>query len=69
VTLVMGMDQHRAQSRRCWLDTETGEVSRARVAGGPRWGPEIPDAVRGCGSRGCVGGDDGWRFVVEELPT
>jgi hypothetical protein len=27
----MGLDQHRAQITAEWLDTETGEVSRARV--------------------------------------
>ena len=28
----MGMDQHRAQITAEWLDTVTGEVSRARIA-------------------------------------
>jgi hypothetical protein len=31
VTLVMGMDQHRAQISAEWIDTITGEISRARV--------------------------------------
>ena len=31
MTVVMGLDQHRAQITAEWLDTETGEVSRARV--------------------------------------
>ena len=30
--LVMGMDQHRAQISAEWIDTITGEISRARVA-------------------------------------
>jgi hypothetical protein len=30
--IVMGLDQHRAQVTAEWLDTATGEVSRARVA-------------------------------------
>src|ERR1700749_640268 len=32
MTIVMGADQHRAQTTTEWLDTETGEISRARVA-------------------------------------
>ena len=37
MTIVMGLDQHRAQITAEWIDTETGEVSRGRVrAGGPR---------------------------------
>ncbi len=28
VTVVMGLDQHRAQITAEWLDTDTGEVSR-----------------------------------------
>ena len=31
MTIVMGLDQHRAQITAEWLDTETGEVSRGRV--------------------------------------
>ena len=32
MTIVMGLDQHRAQITAEWLDTESGELSRARVA-------------------------------------
>jgi hypothetical protein len=32
MSIVMGWDQHRAQITAEWLDTETGEVSRSRVA-------------------------------------
>jgi hypothetical protein len=32
VTIVMGLDQHRGQVTAEWIETETGEVSRARVA-------------------------------------
>jgi hypothetical protein len=32
VTLVMGMDQHRAQISAEWIDTITGEISTARIA-------------------------------------
>jgi hypothetical protein len=38
VTLVMGMDQHRAQISAEWIDTITGEISRARVAPADRAG-------------------------------
>jgi hypothetical protein len=40
VSIVMGVDQHRAQISVEWIDTITGEVSRARVA------PADRDAVR-----------------------
>jgi len=32
VTIVIGLDQHRAQITVDWPETETGEVKRARVA-------------------------------------
>ncbi len=38
MTVVMGLDQHRAQVTADWLDTETGEVSRARVMPADRAG-------------------------------
>jgi transposase len=68
VTIVMGLDQHRAQITADWLNTETGEVGRARVT------PAHRDGVRGFLGR--FSGQDlevaleattGWRFVVEEL--
>jgi transposase len=68
VSIVMGLDQHRAQITADWLDTETGEVRRARVA------PADRAAVRRFLER--FGGQQlevaleattGWRFVVEEL--
>ena len=68
MTIVMGLDQHRAQITAEWLDTETGEVSRKRIA------PADRDGVRRFASQ--FGGQQlevaleattGWRFVVEEL--
>ena len=60
MTLVMGMDQHRAQISAEWIDTITGEISRARIA------PADRATVRrflarfdGARARGRVGGDDG----------
>src|SRR3982751_4490898 len=65
VAIVMGLDQHRAQITADWLDTDTGEVTRARVApadrAGVRWflerfaGRELEVALEGT---------TGWRFVV-----
>src|SRR4051812_25596758 len=64
----MGLDQHRAQITADWLDTASGEVSRARIAPADRGG------VRRFAGR--FGGQEfevaleattGWRFVVEEL--
>ena len=40
MTIVMGLDQHRAQITAEWIDTDTGEISRARVA------PADREAVR-----------------------
>ena len=68
MTIVMGLDQHRAQITAEWLDTSSGEVSRCRVA------PADRDGVRRFAGR--FGGQElevaleattGWRFVVEEL--
>jgi hypothetical protein len=36
--ILMGCDQHRAQLTTEWVDTSTGEVSRARVAPADRAG-------------------------------
>jgi hypothetical protein len=36
MAIVTGLDQHRAQITADWLDTDTGEVSRARVSPGHR---------------------------------
>jgi transposase len=67
VTVVMGLDQHRAQITAEWLDSEIGEVSRARVM------PADRDAVRRFLSRFAgqqlevaLEATTGWRFVVEE---
>jgi transposase len=68
MTIVMGLDQHRAQITAEWIDTSTGEVSRTRIA------PADRDRVRRFAGR--FGGQElevaleattGWRFVVEEL--
>ncbi|MGI8557616.1 MAG: IS110 family transposase [Solirubrobacteraceae bacterium] len=68
MTIVMGLDQHRAQITAEWLDTETGEISRARVV------PAHREAVRrflarfgGQELEAALEATNGWRFVVEEL--
>jgi hypothetical protein len=64
----MGLDQHRAQITGEWIDTETGEVQRMRVAPADRahvreWlsrfdGRELEVALEAT---------TGWRFLVQEL--
>ena len=68
MAIVMGLDQHRAQITGEWIDTSTGEVSRARVA------PADRAAVRrflarfaGQELEVALEATTGWRFVVEEL--
>jgi transposase len=68
MTIVMGLDQHRAQITTEWIDTETGEIGRARVA------PAHRESVRrflgrfsGQELEVALEATTGWRFVVEEL--
>src|SRR5580704_4541890 len=68
MTLVMGMDQHRAQITAEWIDTITGEISTARMA------PADRATVRrfltrfdGSDVEVALDATTGWRFVVEEL--
>jgi transposase len=68
MAIVMGLDQHRAQITAEWIDTDTGEVSRARVA--PALRPDVRRFVkRFAGQRLEVAleATTGWRFVVEEV--
>ena len=68
MTIVMGLDQHRAQITAEWLDTLTGEISRARVAPADRAGVRR-FLRRFCGQalEVALEATTGWRFVVEEL--
>ena len=68
MTIVMGLDQHRAQITAEWVDTETGEIGRTRVT------PAHRDSVRtflarfaGQQLEVALEATTGWRFVVEEL--
>ena len=67
-TIVMGLDQHRAQITAEWVDTAAGEISRARVAPADRAGVRR-FLSRFCGRRLEVAleATTGWRFLVEEL--
>lgn len=68
MSLVMGIDQHRAQISAEWIDTITGEISRARVAPADRAGVrKFLAGFRGEGLEVALEATTGWRFLVEEL--
>ena len=68
MSIVMGLDQHRAQITAEWLDTETGEVSRARVMPADRAGVRcFLSRFAGRRLEVALEATTGWRFVVEEL--
>lgn len=66
VTIVMGLDQHRAQVTAEWVDTETGEISRTRVSPAHRTGVR---AFLGRFAGAELEATTGWRFVVEGADT
>ena len=68
MSIVMGLDQHRAQITAEWIDTSTGEVSRSRVVPADRASVQR-FLGRFSGQELEVGleATTGWRFVVEEL--
>jgi transposase len=68
VTIVMGLDQHRGQITAEWIDTATGEVSRARIAPAHRE-PVARFLARFSGAdlEVALEATTGWRFVVEEI--
>lgn len=68
MTIVMGLDQHRAQITAEWLDTSTGEIGRRRVAPADRAGVRaFASRFRGQQLEVALEATTGWRFVVEEL--
>src|ERR671925_188393 len=68
VTIVMGLDQHRAQITCDWIDTTTGEISRARVRPADRAHVRrFLGRFRGAELEVALEATTGWRFVVEEL--
>lgn len=68
MTVVMGLDQHRAQITAEWLETSTGEIGRARVVPADRAGVRrFVERFRGQELEVALEATTGWRFVVEEL--
>src|ERR1700680_2542897 len=68
MTIVMGLDQLRAQITTEWLDTVTGETGRARVAPAHREGVRrFLHRFAGQELEVALEATTGWRFVVEEL--
>jgi transposase len=68
VSVVMGLDQHRAQISAEWIETMTGEVSRARIMPADRAGVRtFLEQFSDCGLEVALEATTGWRFVVEEL--
>jgi len=68
MSIVMGLDQHRAQITAEWIDTDTGEVSRGRIAPADRSGVRrFLERFAGLELEVALEATTGWRFVVEEL--
>ena len=68
MSIVMGLDQHRAQITAEWIDTSTGEVSRGRVTPADRGGVRrFLERFAGEELEVALEATTGWRFVVEEL--
>ncbi len=68
MSVVMGLDQHRAQISAEWIETMTGEVSRARIMPADRAGVrKFLAQFKGAGLEVALEATTGWRFVVEEL--
>lgn len=68
MSIVMGLDQHRAQITADWLETSTGEVKRGRVAPADRAGVRrFLGQFDGAQLEVALEATTGWRFVVEEL--
>jgi transposase len=68
LTIVMGLDQHRAQITADWRDTQTCEVKRGRVARADCAGVRrFLERFRGEELDVALEATTGWRFVVEEL--
>jgi transposase len=68
MAIVMGLDQHRAQITAEWIDTDTGEIGRARVS--PAHREDVRRFLRrfaGKQLEAALEATTGWRFVVEEL--
>jgi transposase len=68
MTIVMGLDQHRAQITAEWLDTDTGEMTRSRITPAHRQGVwRFCERFRGQDLEVALEATTGWRFVADEL--
>jgi transposase len=68
MTIVMGLDQHRAQITVEWLDTETGEVMRSRVTPAHRAGVrKFCERFADQELEVALEATTGWRFVADEF--
>ena len=68
MSIVMGVDQHRAQITAEWIDLATGEISRARVLPADRAGVRrFLARFAGEELEVALEATTGWRFLVEEL--
>jgi transposase len=68
MSILGGLDVHRAQITFDWVDRGSGETRRGRIAPATRaalrgWLGGLPSSEGGFAVEGCTG----WRFVVEEL--
>jgi hypothetical protein len=68
MSIVMGLDQHRAQITAEWVDTTTGEIGRTRVRPADRAGVRrFLGRFGGQRLEVALEATTGWRFVVGEL--
>jgi hypothetical protein len=68
MSIVMGIDQHRAQITAEWIDLPSGEISRARVRPADRAGVRrFLARFAGEQLEVALEATTGWRFLVEEL--
>ena len=68
MSIVMGVDQHRAQITAEWIDLVSGEISRARVRPADRAGVRrFLERFAGQQLEVALEATTGWRFFVEEL--
>jgi transposase len=67
MSIIGGLDVHRAQITFDWVDRDSGQAHRGRIAPATRagrraWLGKLPSAEGAFAVEGCTG----WRFVVEE---
>src|SRR5512133_3420762 len=68
MSIIGGLDVHRAQITFDWVDRDSGEARRGRIVPATRtalraWLDGLPGGQGGLAVEGCTG----WRFVAEEL--